>query len=170
VATATAGKPYSFQPQVSAPAGAALSFRILNLPVWAKFDSGSGKISGTPAESQVGQYPGIRISVTAGTQSSALPPFAITVAASSAVSAVTLSWEPPTENADGSPLVDLKGFKVHYGGASRSYSDVIQVANPGLSTYVLQNLAAGKYYFAVTAYNSAGQESAPSPEVSTMVD
>jgi hypothetical protein len=34
---------------------------------------------------------------------------------------------------------------------------------------VVQNLPAGKYYFAVTAYNSKGTESALSGEVSTQV-
>jgi hypothetical protein len=83
---------------------------------------------------------------------------------------VTLSWQAPTQNADGSALVDLKGYKVHYGSESKSYSDTIQVSNAGITTYVVENLNAGKYYFAVTAYNSAGQESSLSPEVSTQVD
>jgi hypothetical protein len=83
---------------------------------------------------------------------------------------VTLSWEAPTENADGSALMDLKGYKVHYGSASKSYSDVIKVANPGLTTYVVQNLPTGTYYFAITAYNATGSESSLSGEVSTQVD
>ena len=28
---------------------------------------------------------------------------------------VTLSWDPPTTNADGTPLTDLAGYKVYYG-------------------------------------------------------
>ena len=70
---------------------------------------------------------------------------------------VTLSWEAPTENSDGSALVDLRGYKVHYGTGSRDYTDTIRVSNPGLTNYVVQNLPAGTYYFAVTAYNSAGR-------------
>jgi Fibronectin type III domain len=83
--------------------------------------------------------------------------------------AVTLSWDAPTENADGSALADLKGYKVHYGVASKDYSDTIEVANPGLTTYVVQNLPAGTYYFAISAYNSTGTESSLSGEVSTQV-
>ncbi len=106
----------------------------------------------------------------AGTTSVALPAFSITVAAPAQSNNVTLSWDAPTENADGTALVDLKGYRVHYGPASRSYSNTIEVSNPGLTMYVVQNLSAGKYYFALTAYNGAGQESSFSPEVSTQVD
>jgi hypothetical protein len=170
VTTATVGQAYSFQPTVASSAGTALKFSIANTPAWAKFDPTTGKLTGTPAASQVGTYKSITISVIAGTKTAALPAFSIVVAEANSESAVTLSWQAPTENADGTALVDLKGYKVHYGAISKTYSDTIQVANPGLTTYVVQNLAAGKYYFAVTAYNSAGQESSLSPEVSTQVD
>jgi len=83
--------------------------------------------------------------------------------------AVTLSWDAPTENANGSALMDLAGYKVHYGSASKDYSDTIEVANPGLTTYVVQNLPAGTYYFAISTYNSMGVESSLSGEVSTQV-
>jgi hypothetical protein len=172
--TAIAGQAYSFQPQVSNTGATAVSFTIAHTPAWAKFDPTTGMLSGTPSASQVGQYAGIAITLVAGQTSVSLPAFTITVAtnavASTAPSAVTLSWDPPTENADGTPLVDLKGYTVHYGEASKTYSDSIQLTNPGLTTYVVQNLAAGKYYFAVSAYNSKGEESALSPEVATQVD
>jgi hypothetical protein len=168
--TAIAGQAYNFQPNVANAGSAAVSFSVLHAPVWAKFDSSTGTLSGTPSSSQIGKYTGISISMTAGTAQVTLPAFTITVAAAAATNNVTLSWQPPTENADGTPLVDLKGFRVHYGPKSQRYSDTIQVSNPGLTTFVVQNLQSGKYYFAVTAYNAAGQESSFSPEVSTQVD
>jgi hypothetical protein len=128
-------------------------------PVTSTSSSASGTISRAPTPAA---------SADTGTTAVASQP--ANSAASTAPPAVTLSWEPPTENADGTPLVDLKGYTVHYGAKSKTYSDSIQVANPGLTTYVVQNLAAGKYYFAVTAYNSKGEESALSPEVATQVD
>ena len=170
VTTAVAGQPYSFQPQVANTSGT-IRFTIAHLPAWAQFNSSTGQLSGTPDSSQVGQYPGITINLVNGADTVALPAFTITVAsATSKSNAVTLSWQPPTENADGTALVDLKGYKVHYGPESKSYSDTIQVANAGLTTYVVQNLPAGTYYFAVTAYNTTGQESSLSGEVSTQVD
>jgi putative Ig domain-containing protein len=170
--TAVVGQPYSFQPLVTttASAAAAPTFNIAHLPAWAKFSTQTGQISGTPAASQIGQYPGIVITAIAGKSSVALPAFTITVAAAGSESTVTLSWQPPTENADGTALVDLKGYKVHYGPASKSYSDTIQLTNAGLTNYVIQNLPSGEYYFAITSYNSKGIESSLSPEVSTTVD
>lgn len=170
VTTAVAGQPYSFQPQVANTNGT-VRFSIAHLPSWAKFNTTTGQLSGTPDTSHVGQYTGITINLIAGANTVALPAFTITVAAAGSKSnTVTLSWLPPTENSDGSTLMDLKGYKVHYGAAPQSYSDTIQVSNPGLTTYVVQNLPSGTYYFAVTAYNSAGKESSLSGEVSTQVD
>jgi len=168
--TVKVGQAYSFQPTVPGTTGAAVKFSITNTPAWAKFDATTGTLSGTPSATQVGTYAGITITAVAGTKTAALPAFSIVVTEGNAQNNVTLSWQAPTQNADGTALVDLKGFKVHYGSASKSYSDTIQVANPGVLTYVVENLSAGKYYFAVTAYNSAGQESSLSPEVSTQVD
>jgi Putative Ig domain len=170
VATAVAGQPYSFQPQVANTSGT-IQFSIAHLPAWAKFNTSTGQLSGTPDTSNVGKYPGIAINLVNGANVVALPAFTITVAAATSKSnTVTLSWQAPTENSDGSTLSDLTGYKVHYGSASKSYSDTIQVANAGLTTYVVQNLAAGTYYFAVTAYNATGKESSLSGEVSTQVD
>jgi len=168
--TAVVGHAYSFEPTVPSALGAALKFSIANTPSWAKFDATTGKLTGTPMQSQVGTYKGIAISVLAGMKIATLPAFSIVVTETNSQDNVTLSWQAPTENADGSTLVDLKGYKVHYGPSSKTYSDTIQLTNPGLTTYVVQNLAAGRYYFAVTAYNAAGQESSLSPEVSTQVD
>jgi len=168
--TAKVGQAYSFQPSVPGTAGATLKFTITNTPAWAKFDAATGKLTGTPTATQVGTYKGITIAAAAGGTTASLPAFSIVVAEGNSQSNVTLSWQAPTQNADGTTLVDLKGYKVHYGPASKTYSDTIQVSNPGLTTYVVENLVAGKYYFAVTAYNSAGQESSLSSEVSTQVD
>jgi hypothetical protein len=168
--TAVAGQPYSFAPKVSNTAGA-VSFSVQHLPSWAKFDKSTGALSGTPNANQVGEYGGITISLLADNNTVSLPAFTITVATTdSQANAVTLSWDPPTANADGTALVDLKGYKVHYGPTSRSYSKTVEVSNPGLTTYVVDNLPTGTYYFAVTAYNSTGVESSLSGEISTMVD
>ena len=83
---------------------------------------------------------------------------------------VKLAWTPQTENTDGSALTDLVGYKIHYGNESQNYTSTLSVDNPGIATYVVQNLPAGKYYFAVTAYNSAGVESLLSDEVSATLN
>jgi hypothetical protein len=79
---------------------------------------------------------------------------------------VTLSWQPPTENADGSPLTDLSGYNIYVGTTSNTYDYMeIRLDNPGLTAYVVDNLDPGTYYFAATSLNSSGVESSFSGEV-----
>ena len=75
-------------------------------------------------------------------------------------SSVTLSWTPPTENADNSPLRDLAGYKFYYGLSDGDYPNSIYINNAGLSSYTVSNLPANTYYFVVTAVNEGGAESA----------
>ena len=75
---------------------------------------------------------------------------------------VSLSWTPPTTNADGSVLDDLAGYRIKYGTQEGTYPNVIPVANPGISSYVVENLAPNTYYFVVTAYDYSGNESGQS--------
>jgi len=84
--------------------------------------------------------------------------------------AITLNWTPPTENTDGTPLTNLAGYDIHYGPASGDYTQSISITNPGLATYVVDNLTPGTYYFSVAAVNSAGTESPLSSEVSLTVN
>jgi PKD repeat protein len=78
---------------------------------------------------------------------------------------VQLSWSAPTTNADGTPLRDLAGYKVYFGLASRTYGTPIDVGNK--TTYTLSGLTGGlRYYFAVKAYDTSGNNSAFSTEVS----
>ena len=173
--TATVGQAYRFQPSaVNMARGHRATFTITNRPAWTTFDSSTGKLTGTPTPSDVGVFPNIEIGLLAGTVHAALPAFSITVVKprpeSADASAVTVSWEAPSDNTNGSVLTNLSGYKIYYGEASRDYSSTIKVSNPGLTTYVVENLPAGKYYFAVTAYNALGEESDFSPELSTLVD
>jgi hypothetical protein len=74
---------------------------------------------------------------------------------------VTLAWDANTE-------ADLGGYKVYYGTASQSYDWFVDVGNVTQTT--ITNLTAGTaYYFAATAYDDAGLESAYSSEVTSTV-
>jgi len=87
-----------------------------------------------------------------------------------AVTNATVSWEAPTENTNGSPVGTLSGYRIHYGTASGQYTMVIDVGNPGLTTYVIDNLDVGAtYYFAVAAVSAAGVEGALSPEIAAVI-
>ena len=73
----------------------------------------------------------------------------------------TLSWYPNTET-------NLAGYKIHIGTAAGIYNATVDVRN--VTSYNLSNLAIGTtYYFAVSAYDTAGTDSALSNEVSKSI-
>ncbi len=75
----------------------------------------------------------------------------------------SISWVAPTENTDGSKLTDLAGYTIYYGTESSALTQTVQVANPAALGYVVTGLAKGTtWYFQVTSYSSAGEESPPS--------
>jgi len=77
-------------------------------------------------------------------------------------SSATLTWDVPTTKIDGAKLNDLAGYNMYYGKSSGNYSLRIDVGN--VTTYKVNNLSRGTYYFAVTAYDREGNESAFSNE------
>ena len=76
---AMVGEPYAFQPTASDPEGSRLRFKVAGKPVWATFNLATGKLYGTPQAVHVATYSNIRISVSDGRLSTALPPFSVTV-------------------------------------------------------------------------------------------
>jgi hypothetical protein len=81
-----------------------------------------------------------------------------------------LSWVPPTENTDGSTLTDLAGYKVYYGTSSGSYGAPITINDPGLSSYMVENLGISDWFFVMKAFNSSGMESSYSTEISKTIN
>lgn len=76
--------------------------------------------------------------------------------------AAQLSWTPPTQNTDGSSLTNLAGYRIVYGASPTELTQVVQIANAGVTRHEITGLAAGTYHFAVKAYTSQGTESAHS--------
>ena len=74
---------YAFTPTVNS--SRPLKFSIENKPAWASFGSRRGTLYGTPLVAHAGTYENIRIIVSDGTRSVALPPFSIKVAAPAVV-------------------------------------------------------------------------------------
>jgi hypothetical protein len=72
----------------------------------------------------------------------------------------TLAWTAPDENTDGSALTNLAGYRIYYGTSSDALDLVIDIPTVGSTTYVVDDLSAGTYYFSIRAYNSDGSESA----------
>lgn len=159
--TAQPGTAYSFTPKASDANGDKLTFSIQNRPSWATFSSSTGKLSGTPNSSHVGTYSNITIKVSDGKATATLPAFSIAVSEVGNGTA-TLSWVPPTQNSDGSALKDLSGYRILYGTSSNALNKSINITNPGVTTYVVENLQPATYYFAVKSVSKSGGESAPS--------
>jgi hypothetical protein len=153
-----AGSPYSFTPTASDPLGHALVFSIANPPSWASFNTNTGQLSGTPSAADVGTYANITISASNDTSSASLPAFTINVIQISTGSA-NVTWTTPTQNTNGTPLVNLAGFIIQYGTSPANLNQTVQIDNPGVNSYVIGELAPGTWYFALVDYTSTGVDS-----------
>ena len=163
--SATVNKSYSFQPTASDANGDALTFKIVNKPGWAAFDTKTGRLYGTPSSTSTGSYSNVTISVTDGKATASLAPFTIKVTTVS-VGNVTLSWTAPTKNTDGTTLTNLAGYRVYYGKQSGQYTQTLSLPSPSFTSVSIEDLASGTWYFAVKTLASDGDESAYSGQVS----
>jgi hypothetical protein len=78
---------------------------------------------------------------------------------------ITLAWDAPKTNADGSSLNDLAGYRLYYGTAPGADDHSVDVGN--MTTYTLTGLTKGNtYYIIVRAYDTSNNESANSNQVS----
>ena len=73
---------------------------------------------------------------------------------------VTLQWDPNSES-------DLAGYKIYFGTASGVYGTPITIGTQ--TSVTVTGLAPGTYFFAVTAFTTAGLESGFSNEVSKTI-
>jgi hypothetical protein len=167
---AKSGQAYSFTPSASDADGDTLTFSVQNKPSWATFNTSTGTLSGTPTSAQVGSYANIVIGVSDGTASTSLAPFSITVTAQAAAAGSALvSWSAPASNTDGTPLQNLAGYKITYGTNAGALTQTVVVSDPTATSYTLQGLAAGTWYFAVSDFTNAGTVSALSSVVSKTI-
>lgn len=81
----------------------------------------------------------------------------------------TLYWEAPTSNTNGTALTDLTGYRIYYGESEDKMTETVQIADVGIQTYVIENLQAGTWYFAVRALSREGTESSLSDIVSKTI-
>jgi hypothetical protein len=159
--SATVGTEYAFQPAAS-PSNAGITFTATGLPTWLSFDANTGALSGTPAAKDEGTTGHITITASNGSSSASLTPFTIQVKGASSQSgaeSIKLSWAAPTKNADGTPITDLAGYHIYFGPSASELTTKIDVAGAMSTTYVIEGLRSGTYYFSLVAYNSAGLDS-----------
>jgi hypothetical protein len=89
--------------------------------------------------------------------------------AGSSNGAATLTWVAPTEDTNGAPVSELAGYYIYYGTDENDLSQVVSVLGADTTTYVLNGLGSGTYYFAVSAYNTVGMDSAQSDIASVTI-
>jgi hypothetical protein len=167
--SAVVGQSYSVQVSVSDPSGS-VTYSAAGLPAWLSFNSSTGMLTGTPVAADVGMDSGIVLSASDGSVTVSLPSFSINVsAAGSGSGSASLSWTIPTQNADGSTLTDLAGFKVLYGQSPQDLNQQVVINNPSVSNYLVENLASGTWYFAIVSVNSAGVSSVPTNVASIQI-
>lgn len=160
--------PQSFT--VSNTGGGTLTWTAGDNASWLTLSAATGTNTGTIAASvnltglAAGTYSGTITVAATGATSKTLP-VSLAVGASSAsattITTATLNWNSNTET-------DLAGYKIYVGTQSGVYGAPI-VLGP-VNTYQVANLTVGTtYFFTVTAYDSAGNESLHSAEVSKSI-
>ncbi|MCM2311705.1 MAG: putative Ig domain-containing protein [Steroidobacteraceae bacterium] len=123
--TATEGVAYSFQPSASDPDGDPLTFSASGVPTWLTFNSGTGRLSGTPPAGTTGSFGPIVITVSDGNSSASLGAFTITVSGQAPTnSPPTISGTPATGATVGKPYAfqpsasDADGDVLRFGVAN----------------------------------------------------
>ncbi|NGP53672.1 fibronectin type III domain-containing protein [Thioalkalivibrio sp. XN8] len=126
-------------------------------------------MQGTPSAGDVRTWSGISLTVSDGQATSSLGPFSVNVIAQGAATgSATLSWMPPTERVDGSPIGELEGYEVLWGQRSRDYDNVVELG-AGTTRYFIGGLGPGTWYFAIRSKTADGLESQLSQEVSKTI-
>ena len=155
-------------PAVSLAGNAGSDMGIFKV-AWANDRGGEGVANGTDSWQtasialELGEN---KITVTAENTAGATASRSIVVNRESGqTGSATLSWIAPNARTDGSLLTNLSGYTVFYGRMSGIYDYQIDINNPGILTYVVENLVSGDWYFALAAYDSQGLASDRSNEV-----
>jgi hypothetical protein len=159
-AYASVGVTYDYQPVASDPDGDTLRFTANNLPPWASMDPNTGRITGTPGESDLGEYEAITIVVADASGRTESDPFTITVVQGGAGGAgvASLQWETPPSKVDGTPLDDLAGYRILYGRNASDLDRSVLISSASTTSYEFATLDPGIWYFAVVAVNAGGLE------------
>ncbi|TCK18199.1 putative Ig domain-containing protein [Thiogranum longum] len=157
-----AGAFYRFQPSASDPEGGILTFSIVNRPVWASFNTSTGRLTGTPGSTDAGRYNDIIISVTDGTAAASLPAFSISVnSVTPTLGSVSLNWAAPVSREDGNALAvgEIAGYTLYYGTAPGDYPNSVDISDASTTSATVTGLPLGTYYFVLTTTDISGLES-----------
>ena len=86
----------------------------------------------------------------------------------SGANSATLRWQPPTQRVDGTPLTSVGMYTLYYGRNASNLERAVHLGG-SVTEYQVSNLEQGTWYFAITASDSVGVESARSLMVSKTI-
>jgi hypothetical protein len=78
---------------------------------------------------------------------------------------MTVTWDAPEANADGTAMTDLAGYRVLIGTASGQYGRSYTVAATGPLALTVPDLPPATYYVVVKAYDHSDNESEATDEL-----
>ena len=147
--------------------GGILNWTVSDNASWLAVSPASGSGSSTLTASvntaglTVGTHTGTLTVSPAGSSSKTV---AVTLTVNApATSSVTLTWNPNQES-------DLSGYKLYRATTSGGYGAPIATLPGNVTAYIATGLQVGTtYFFVITAYDSAGNESARSNEISKSI-
>jgi len=70
---------------------------------------------------------------------------------------------------DGSAIVNLAGYFIYYGRSPTNLNVTIKIPDPYVTTYTVDRLGPGTYYFCIVAFTATGIRSSASPTVSKTI-
>ncbi len=79
---------------------------------------------------------------------------------SNATGSASIHWVAPTTNEDGSALHGVAGYYIYYGTDQNRLDHRIDIRDPKATTWTVNGLAPGTWYFAVAAVGNGGSVSA----------
>lgn len=139
--------------------------QIAGLPNWLSFDPSSEELHGSPANEETGINDSVVLDTVDELGRSQSHQLTIEVAAISGFTA-EFSWWAPTQRTDDSALTNLAGFKIYAGRNQHDMEEWVTIPNPSIDRHTIENLGSGTWWFALSAYDSAGAESEKSAAVS----
>lgn len=71
-----------------------------------------------------------------------------------------LTWTPPTQNTDGSALTNLAGYELRWGTTPDATEHSASISDPRTTSFDVNGLGQGTWYFRIAAKNTAGELSA----------
>jgi hypothetical protein len=173
-ATQAAANPSNQNVAVTSTGGGTVNWTASDNANWLSVTPGSGSNSGTVTASvntaglTAGTYSGTITVTAAGGMPKTI---AVTLTVNpQTTSSATLTWSSVSTDANGSPDSTITGYKVYRATASGAYTAPIATLQGNVTSYISSGLQAGTtYFFVVTAYDNAGNESLHSNEVSKSI-